>query len=452
MLLILSISRILSRSSCILILIMSDLAISAPFKFKKRSLSENERGFSASPRILEIQLPLKISSKQDLIAWSKYVMNLVTSKVNSTATNLRNSIIGVSPAENSIGKSKEMMMKKAPFSDKRQGLNYPARRLQAPPRRGDEQVMAYPLPLRGMKTDTSGPQDPFNLPSSDINGPPDFANFNANYENLFSQSEIDTFGNFDILGQPAYLPMPLRTSDIAAYQNTSGFKSPGKLESTKSPLNVLKTFNELGQTLPIADELTAANLSRLGEPLLTFPFQAVLTITNQVPAARTILNTQPKDYFAFHPRDSLHEFSQFEKDFENYTLTNESGQVDVIFNDLGTNTNRRKSNENVRKEEKEEEKEEEEEQDRQKKKSEEKAKNAKVQNSKRPQSTVLGDLLRMLGILRKLPKNTTEINVATPVLSILKGTNAQKIQVTFDEVSESQANVISKQTNVYDFK
>lgn len=442
-------SRLLSRSNCILILIMSDLAISAPFKSRKRSPSESEQGFSASPRIMEIQLPLKITSKQDLVAWSKYVMSLVASKVNFTSTSLKDAISEkrVSLADNSAAKSKETM-KKAPINEKRQGFNYPARRLTAPHmRRGDEKVMAYPLPLGGMKVPTSNPQDPFNLPSSDINGPTDLANFNANFnanfENPFQQSEIDTFGNFDILTQSPYLPMPLKTSDIAMYRNTSGFENPVKLQTTKNSLNILKAYdNELGQTLPIAvnDELTATNLSHLGEPLLTFPFQAVITITSQLPTATTILNTQPKDYFAFRPSDPLHEFSQFERDFEkNYTLTNESGQIDVVFNDLGRDANRKKSNENVKKAENEEE---EREQDGQRKKNEKKTKGARKQNSIKRQSSVLGDLLRMLGILRKLPKNTTEVNVATPVLSILKGTNPQKIQVTFDEVSRSQAAII----------
>ncbi|KMQ97305.1 hypothetical protein RF55_2363 [Lasius niger] len=417
---------------------MSDLAISAPFKSRKRSPSESEQGFSASPRIMEIQLPLKITSKQDLVAWSKYVMSLVASKVNFTSTSLKDAISEkrVSLADNSAAKSKEMM-KKAPINEKRQGFNYPARRLTAPHmRRGDEKVMAYPLPLGGMKVPTSNPQDPFNLPSSDINGPTDLANFNANFnfENPFQQSEIDTFGNFDILTQSPYLPTPLKTSDIAMYRNTSGFENPVKLQTTKNSLNILKAYdNELGQTLPIAvnDELTATNLSHLGEPLLTFPFQAVITITSQLPTATTILNTQPKDYFAFRPSDPLHEFSQFERDFEkNYTLTNESGQIDVVFNDLGRDANRKKSNENVKKAENEEE---EKEQDGQRKKNEKKTKGARKQNSIKRQSSVLGDLLRMLGILRKLPKNTTEVNVATPVLSILKGTNPQKIQVTFDE-------------------
>lgn len=406
-------SSILSRSNCILILIMSDLAVSAPLKSRKRSTSGSEQGFSASPRILEIQLPLKIASKQDLVAWSKYVMGLVASKVNFTSSGLKTHTLSaekrVSLADNSVTKSKEMI-KKAPSSEKRQGFNYPARRLKGPHmRRGDEKVMAYPLSLGETKIATSNPQDPFSLPSSNINGPTNFANsnvnFNANFENPFQQNEIDTFGNFDTLAQSPYFPMS-------------------------------KAFdNELGQTLPIVinDELTT-NLSRLGEPLLTFPFQAVITINSQLPAATTILNTQPKDYFAFRTRDPL---SQFERDFEkNYTLTNESGQINVVFNDSGTNANRKKTNEFARKEEKEEEAEE---QDEQKKKSEKKAKSTKKQKSRKQQSSVLSDLLRMLGILRKPPKNTTEINVATPVLSILKGTNPQKIQVTFDEVSRLRA-------------
>lgn len=397
---------------------MSDLATSAPFKSRKRSLSENEQGFSASPRVLEIQLPLKITSKQDLVAWSKYVMSLVTSKINFTSTNLKDAQSAekrVSLTNNSAIRSKEMM-KKAPFSEKHQGFHYPARRLKGPHmQRGDEKVMAYPLPLGEMKT-ASNPQDPIKLSSLDINGPNNLANFNANFntnfENPFQRSEIDAFRNFDILTQ----------SPAATY------------------LPISKAFNnEFGQTLPITnDDLIATNLSRLGEPLLTFPFQAVITVASQLPTTTAVLNTQPKDYFAFRTKDPLQEFSQFEKDFErNYTLANEFGQNNVVFNDLtgtNTNTNRKKTKEILRKEEKEEQPQE---QDEEKKKTEKQTKDEKKQKSKRP--SIFGDLLRMLGILRKLPKNTTEINVAPPVLSILKGTNAQKIQVTFDEVSRLQA-------------
>lgn len=185
------------------------------------------------------------------------------------------------------------------------------------------------------------------------------------------------------------------------------------------------------------------NLSQINEPLLTFPFQAVITITKQSPT-ETTAKIQQKDYLAVRDGDLSDVFPPyFEK---NYTITNESGQVNVILDDLIVGTNKKKikkkneeeeeDNEGKKEEEEEEEKENQQNIREQKKKNEKKKKgSAKQQKSNKRQPFVFGDLLRMLGVLRKLPKNTTEINVATPVLSILKGTNQQKIRVTLEDVS-----------------
>lgn len=445
-------SRILSRSNCILILIISNLASSAPVKSMKHSSFQSEQGFSTSPKILEIQLPLKISSKEDLLAWSKYVTSLMASKINFMSSNLKNSPLAekrVSFMNNSGSKSKEMM-KKALLNEKRQGLNYPARRLKGPHmQRADEKVVAYPLPMGAMKMTATSLQDPSSLPTLNINGPTDFGQYiDFNIGNPFQQSEFDTFGNFDFLPQPpanTYLPLPPRPIDTTkSYQNAinknvSGFEEPAKLQSMRNFLNlhIKPHSNELGQALPIAvnNGLTGMNLSHLGEPLLTFPFQALITITKELPLATTMSKTQPiPDNTAINTIDLPEEFLSY---FERNTLTNESGQVNVF--DNFTDTSRTKTKGNMRKE-KEEEKKKEQSVNRGRKQDEKKEKSTKQKKSSiKRQSFVLGDLLRMLGILRKLPKNTTEVNVASPVLSILKGTNSQKIQVAFDEVSSSQA-------------
>lgn len=440
----LMLSRILSRSNCILILVIFNLASSAPLK--SHLPFRGDQGFSTSPKILELQLPLKISSKEDLVAWSKYVTGLMTSKINLPSILKNSPLVEKLPfMSNSDSKSKEMM-KKAPLSEKRQGVNYPARRLKEPHmQRADEKVVAYPLPIGAMKPTTPKSQEPSSLPTSNFNGPADFGQFmDFNVGNPFQQSEIDAFGNFDFLLQPpsnTYLPLPRSPVDaIKPYQNAvnknmSSFEEPAKLQTRWNSLNfhIKGHNNELEQASPLAvnNGLTGMNLSHTGEPLLTFPFQAVITFDKELPVATMTSKMQSKDHvgIGYLPNEFLPYFEQ------SYTLMNESGQVRV-FNDFTTDVSETKTRGNVRKEK---------EQDKeqtvrdQKKQNQKKTMSAKNQKSSaKRQSSVLGDLLRMLGILRKLPKNSTEINFATPVLSILKGTNSQKIQVAFEEVSNSQ--------------
>ncbi|XP_011167151.1 uncharacterized protein LOC105201019 [Solenopsis invicta] len=441
----LMLSRILSRTNCILILVILNHASSAPVQSRKNSPLQNEQGFSTFPKIVEFQLPLKIASKEDLVAWSKYVSNLMATKVNLTPI-MKNSPTAEKrlPFMNDLGsKSKEMMMKKAPVNEKRQGPpNYPARRLKEPPmQRPDDKVVAFPLPIGAMQTTTPKPQDHSSFSTSSINGQTDFGQYvDFNVGNFFQQSEIDTFGNFDAFLQPpanAYLPVPPRQTDDTAKSNQNAvgknsFNSnkSTKLQNTMNPSNPrVKTQNdELGaQMLPFSvnNGLTEVNMSRIGEPLLTFPFQAMVTITKELPAA-TMLQLQ--DY-----TDLPDEFLPF---FENnYRPMNESGHV---FNDFITDTSETKTQGNVKKAENKKKSQNVREQKKQSQKANARKTNAKTsaksqKSSVKQQSAVLGDLLRMLGILRKLTKNSTEINVATPVLSILKGTNTQKIQVALEE-------------------
>ncbi|XP_011154937.2 uncharacterized protein LOC105192470 [Harpegnathos saltator] len=399
---------------------------------RKRATNENEQGFSSSPKILEIQLPLKIASKQDLLAWSKYVMTLVTPKVNLTSTLKDISSIGSQPDKrvslaNSSGFKSKEMTRKTPSSEKKPGINYPARRLKEPPvQSADDKVVAYPLPVGKMKFTAAMLQDPFSIPTSSVNGPitdqqlyfEQYANFNVG--DPFQQNEPLIFTSPEILARPPsamYLPLPPRATDVFPYQNgnvgrnDSEFKEPTRLSTKKRPLNVRMkplTNNEFAQVSP-------RNRSQTDESLLTFPFQAVITITRQLPSATTTSKTQQKNYFATRGRDPPNEFpSYFNK---NYTLTNESGQINVILDDFTTDRKKMRKNE---------------------RRKGEKKKGAKQQQSSKRQPLILGDLLRMLGILKKLPKNTTEVSVTAPVLSILKGTNQQKIQVTFEDMLPNQ--------------
>ncbi|KYN35382.1 hypothetical protein ALC56_10217 [Trachymyrmex septentrionalis] len=432
-------SRILSRSNCILILIIFNLASSAPLKSQRNSPYQNEQGFSASPKILEIQLPLKITSKEDLVAWSKYVMSLMASKINLPSI-FKNSVDTRLPFTSNSGSKSKEIMKKASLNEKRQGVNYPARRLKEPPLpRPDDKVVAYPMPIGAMQTTSSSPQDPSSLSTLNINGPTNFGQYmDFNIGNPFQQSEIDTFGNFDAFLQPpanTYLPLPqiniAQSYQKAIDKNISDFEEPAKLQTTRNSLNLHIHNNELQQALPtvVNNGLTGLNLSHnIGVPLLTFPFQAVITIAKELPIATMIPKMQPKDYTTI--RDFPNEFLPY---FENdYTFTNNSEGVNVVFNDF-TETSETKTEGKVKKgKQKEEQKLQN--INEQKKQNQKKIKSTNNQKSSiKRQSAILGDLLRTLGILRKLPKNSTEINVAKPVLSILKGTNTQKIQVAFEE-------------------
>lgn len=451
--------KMLSRSNCILILVMSNLANCAPLQSRKRLPNESEQGFSVSPRILELQLPLKITSKEDLVAWSKYVTSLVTSKINLTSIGLkdaspvdtRHDSKHLSLAGNSVSKSK------VSFGDRQQGANHPTRRLKGTPhvQRGDDKVIAYPLPIGGMRT----PADPFGVRAASINGPIDqhphrlgYPYASLNSDNLVQQSRTNVFGNLGTLAQqPAvtYLPQPMRT-DVVTYhhqkntidENVSRFEEPRT--DFQAPSNAFDprtgSFNgELGQALPIAasNDLTGQmNLSHFGEPLLAFPFQAVITITRQLPTDATTSKTQSNEYFAVRARDPPDEFPPyFEK---NYTATSTTGnKISVTFNDITADRSKKKTRkkEQVTTEGNGNEEDERDATRGNKSTSAKRTKSAKKQKSRKRQSTTLVDLLRTLGILRRPPKNATEISVATPILSILKGTNPQKIQVAFDEVS-----------------
>ena len=440
----LMLSRILSRSNGILILIIFNLASSAPLKSQRNSPFQNEQGFSAFPKILEIQLPLKITSKEDLVAWSKYVMSLMASKINLPSIFKNSPSVETQlPFTSNLGSKSKEIMKKTSLNEKRQGVNYPARRLKEPPlQRPNDKVAAYPLPIGAMQTTSSNSQDPSSLSTSNINGPTDFGQYvDFNIGNPFQQSEIDTFGNFNaFLQPPANTYLPLSPINIAqSYQNAiekniSDFEEPAKLQTTRNSLNLHIHNNELQQTLPtvVNNGLTGLNLSHnIGIPLLTFPFQAVITIAKELPIATMIPKMQPKDYIAI--RDFPNEFLPY---FENdYTFMNNSERLNVVFNDFVTETSETKTEGKVKKgKQKEEQKQQN--INEQKRQNQKKIKSTNKQKSSvKRQSAILGDLLRMLGILRKLPKNSTEINVAKPVFSILKGTNTQKIQIAFEEVS-----------------
>lgn len=82
------------RLFCPLLLLFTgaNLVISMPAPPpSRRSSEDDEAGFSNVPKILEIQLPLRIATKEDLVAWARYVMGLTASRINITLTTVKES-------------------------------------------------------------------------------------------------------------------------------------------------------------------------------------------------------------------------------------------------------------------------------------------------------------------------------------------------------------------------
>lgn len=88
-------SRRIPGSYTMLALIATNLVISMAAPLSKRlpedASNDARNGFSAVPKILEIQLPLKIATKDDLVAWARYVMGLMASRINITLTTVKES-------------------------------------------------------------------------------------------------------------------------------------------------------------------------------------------------------------------------------------------------------------------------------------------------------------------------------------------------------------------------
>lgn len=95
----------------LLFFIWTNLVISMPAPPPSRrsfeAASGDVAGFSNVPKILEIQLPLRIATKEDLVAWARYVMGLMASRINITLTTVKESPSRV------VGGGTEKMAKQA---------------------------------------------------------------------------------------------------------------------------------------------------------------------------------------------------------------------------------------------------------------------------------------------------------------------------------------------------
>ncbi|KOX70921.1 hypothetical protein WN51_03350 [Melipona quadrifasciata] len=415
--------RRVSRSYTMLALIATNLVISMPAPPSKPPRPP-EDGFSSVPKILEIQLPLKIATKDDLVAWARYVMGLMASKINITLTTVKEA-----PSKNTpVGNAR------APGSN-------------AIHRHPDN---ARPSSLSGMRSPAF---HSFNS-GKPVNGVRQFANsksFEGAREPVFVKSPVDSpnllktseqqlfvppfpefgpavsidvepttvFRNTNVVSPPtrAYLPVPT-ISDNIKFPNdpfvtryffdgiernvSNNFAADEITFTTQNPLSTV-FGDELPAPFKGVDFLSQQGNVSSVKPLLKVPFQAVITFTREEPAQTTTLRSEASKYFTIPTRDPLDQFPPY-FDTSNFTVTNESGQINVVFDDgveVTENTGAKK--EGRKKQEKKK----------------DKSKKQKSETERRP--SAISQLLRTFIAIRR--NNTPSTNLSPPPLNQQTSTN-----------------------------
>nr|XP_034171152.1 uncharacterized protein LOC117600193 isoform X1 [Osmia lignaria] len=437
-------TRRLSRSYLIIILMATNLVISMPAPPIKRSpenVPELRNGFSNVPKILEIQLPLKIASKDDLVAWARYVMGLMASKINITLTTVKETPATTSgntrapEIMKNIDNTKQPQIVKDSVYRKSQSVNQmggvrnlasirnpeniryaanvgnlgnmknfevPAnirpssengRRsevIRIPLRNGNiqslkEKQLASPQ-LSTLTIDGVTGNSLFNnrqsqpsftnvgLFDTTIPNPLEItANINlprtkeSIFKGVFSTAKIlepplvipqfpdfgpgidfknDLTKNFSLVSTPARSYLPVTTTDNIKIPNdpfvTRYFfdgverNVPHNLAiftsnitfTTSNPLN----FNdEIPIPIRNIELLPQRNFSGIAKPLLKVPFEAVITFSRENSGEATTWRNDKDKYLLIPTRDPPDDFPPY---FDtNYTLTNESGQINVVFDD-----------------------------------------------------------------------------------------------------------------------
>ncbi|XP_017766353.1 PREDICTED: uncharacterized protein LOC108555289 [Eufriesea mexicana] len=442
-------SRRLPRSYPMLALIATNLVISMPAPPSRRSddiTGDSRNGFSNVPKILEIQLPLKIATKDDLVAWARYVMGLMASKINITLTtvkdtpskttgsfrapenvrgfdnakqsqNSRNSAFQRFDASKSISGVEQFANTKS-FENSRYAenvrnlghvSNFDRARLPAsvsildngrvenarnPQRNGiaqlskDKVYASSQLPsltVGGVTTKTLF-SNHGNLAISDTTVPSPLevtANINVARARIKEPSFKGTLDRTNFLkagDQQQFVPqfpdfgpaIDVRPNDI--FRNTNAVSPPTRTylpvtttaDSIKFPTDPFVTryfFDGLERNISsnigvLASEITFTtqnplyfgdeialpvksfdhqphqrNLSSM-KPLFQVPFEAVITFTREEPTQTTTSRSEETNYFTVVPtREPADQFPPY---FDsNFTLTNESGQINVVFDDSG---------------------------------------------------------------------------------------------------------------------
>ncbi|XP_076676288.1 uncharacterized protein LOC143373184 [Andrena cerasifolii] len=432
-----------SRYYPLLALLATHLVISMPAPPAKRSPEEASGGFSNVPKILEIQLPLKIASKDDLVAWAKYVMGLMASKINITLTTVKESAPKISGNIRSPETVEQSQNSKASVFRSMGGARQPGNirtfavsknfenpryaenvrnlgggrnyeRAQNPGAvrpsgnnnrhsenlRIPQRNMNLPLPkeiliattntptLRTSGLTTSSLLDNLQLHSSfanlgilqttvqspleitaNINIPrprtkeQEFKNtfdvpssLKLNNQRLFVPPipdfgpvlnlNNDIFRNANTISTPSRAYLPVTTTDSLKFPTdpfATRYFFDGVERNLSGNLGVLPhditftthrplIFND-EIPLPVRSVEVASHRNSTGPltPLFKLPFEAVITITRENSGEAVTERAEKDKYFVAPTRNPLVEFPPY---FDtNYTVTNESGQINVVFDD-----------------------------------------------------------------------------------------------------------------------
>lgn len=426
-----------SRFYSILALLMANLATSMPAPPAKRSPEDAANGFSNVPKILEIQLPLKIASKDDLVAWAKYVMGLMASRINITLTTVKETAPKISTTSRNptsikppqsikspphkgpenmkptgsiqafaVGKNFENSRYAESFRNLANARNYEYAKNSGTVRpldngRRSENIriplrsVNLPSPKEKLIATTNVPvlgttgltlksfgntqtypnfatfgispttiQSPLEITANinlarikeqDFKGAFDVASplrydgrqmFIPQIPNFIDVQNIDLFRNINTLSPPTRAYLPVTTADSVKYPTdpfATRYFFDGLERNISSNLGVLPSdvapttqrpsiFNE-EIPLPVQsiDLTPRKNSSGTSSPTFKLPFEAVITITRENSGEVTTTGSNKDKYYVVPGRGPLDAFPPY---FDtNYTLTNESDQINVVFED-----------------------------------------------------------------------------------------------------------------------
>ncbi|XP_033337732.2 uncharacterized protein LOC117226995 isoform X2 [Megalopta genalis] len=494
-------------SHTVLALIITHLVISMPAPPVKRSpelTGDPRNGFSSVPKILEIQLPLKIATKDDLVAWAKYVMGLMASRINITLATVKDTTENpLDPTRNPSNYKQMQSFKTSGFKnldpgkpagamkayaknfetsryaenvknyDRNKGPaefriqdtnKYPEKSRIPAPRK--ESVISTPslqafttgpltaknfLGIRPTTFATLGIGDttvhsPFEIKAninvarpeikeSLIKSTFDMANaLKINEQQLFvptfpdfgvfSPKNIDIF-NAETVPPPPRTYLPVTTTDNIRFPSDSfatRYFFDGIERNVTSNLGILPvdlrytTIKPVsfGEEIPLPvkslELATRKNSTSPPKRILNVPFEAVITFTREAKIEPTTSKSDNEKQFIPPTRDPPDAFPPY---FDNnFTVTNESGQINVVFDDGSQVTEKvnatKKSERKKKKKEKEREKDKDKERD--------KEKDRDKERPKKP--SMIAQLLKVFTALRNTPNanNSLSVDLSPPPL------------------------------------
>lgn len=420
-----SLSRRLSRFYPLLLFIGANLVTSMPAPSSRRSTEAvSGDGFSNVPKILEIQLPLRIATKEDLVAWARYAMGLMASRINITLTTVKESPSRIAGRAEKIAKQAWQYPLRNPAyryfegdgstaDDGRHFLKSFENTRYAENVRNVGSIDRDKIPaavriVGGLENSVqnvqpsrvySGPRSPtiatvdgaigkssfndrrlfqpifgisdstiptplgINIPRPGTGKDPDANDsFGANFlktgdrqlfvpqfPNFGPAIELkpsDIFPDTSAVSPPTRAYLPVTTTTVAAdnvefpndpfvarYLFHGRNVSSNLLPDTVAPL-FADEITSAPPNLPLAPSRNDRNTSS-PTPLLNVPFEAVITFTRDQPyhiRATTSRNVEGGDSAPEDPqRDRFPPYF----DTSNHTLTNESGQINVVLDDEG---------------------------------------------------------------------------------------------------------------------